>query len=62
MFQLNVGGGPEAPGDSGRSFHGCLENLLHNGHSLIDLVKQKSHQVAVAVSQSLLRRTRNAAR
>uniref|UniRef100_A0A674P6T4 Contactin associated protein like 3 n=1 Tax=Takifugu rubripes TaxID=31033 RepID=A0A674P6T4_TAKRU len=50
--QLNVGGGPglgpETPGRSGRNFHGCLENLLYNGHSLIDLVKQKSRQVAVA--------------
>lgn len=52
--QLNVGGGPETSGDSGRNFHGCLENLLYNGHSLIDLVKQKSRQVAVAVSQWLL--------
>uniref|UniRef100_A0A3B4ZU58 Contactin-associated protein-like 4 n=1 Tax=Stegastes partitus TaxID=144197 RepID=A0A3B4ZU58_9TELE len=32
---------------SKRNFHGCLENLLHNGVNLIELVKNNDHQVAV---------------
>uniref|UniRef100_A0A672JQQ9 Contactin associated protein like 3 n=1 Tax=Salarias fasciatus TaxID=181472 RepID=A0A672JQQ9_SALFA len=32
---------------SKRSFHGCIENLLFNGHNLIELAKHNNHQVAV---------------
>lgn len=52
FIQLNVGAG-ESIGP--QNFHGCLENLLYNGHSLIELAKEKSQQVAVAVSPSLIR-------
>lgn len=52
FIQLSVGAG-ESLGP--QNFHGCLENLLYNGHSLIELAKEKSQRVAVAVSQSLIR-------
>ncbi|CAF97745.1 unnamed protein product, partial [Tetraodon nigroviridis] len=48
--QLSVGTGQrlgaQTSGDSGGNFHGCLENLLHNGHNLIELARLKSHQAA----------------
>lgn len=54
-MQLSVGTGqslgPQTSGDSGRNFHGCLENLLYNGHNLIELVRLKSHQAAAVVSR-----------
>lgn len=44
------GGRPQTPGDSGRNFQGCLENLVYNGHNLIQLVRLESRQVSVVVS------------
>uniref|UniRef100_A0A3B4ZVE3 Contactin-associated protein-like 4 n=1 Tax=Stegastes partitus TaxID=144197 RepID=A0A3B4ZVE3_9TELE len=35
----------QKPAISKRNFHGCLENLLHNGVNLIELVKNNDHQV-----------------
>uniref|UniRef100_A0A3P8TMF3 Contactin associated protein like 3 n=1 Tax=Amphiprion percula TaxID=161767 RepID=A0A3P8TMF3_AMPPE len=32
---------------SKRNFQGCLENLLYNGHNLIELAKNNDHQVTV---------------
>uniref|UniRef100_A0A3Q0QTJ7 Contactin associated protein like 3 n=1 Tax=Amphilophus citrinellus TaxID=61819 RepID=A0A3Q0QTJ7_AMPCI len=32
---------------SKRNFHGCLENLLYNGHNLIELAKNKDQQVHI---------------
>lgn len=32
------------------NFHGCLENLLHNGLNLIELAKRNDHQVEPVVS------------
>lgn len=52
--QLSVGAvqghGLQKPILSNRNFHGCLENLLYNDLSLINLAKQSNHQVAVVVS------------
>ena len=54
QLQLSVGAvqsfGSRKPGVSKRNFHGCLENLLYNGHHLIKLVKHKDHQVTAVVS------------
>lgn len=36
--------------NSNRNFHGCLENLVYNGQSLIDLAKEKDQQVCVMVN------------
>ncbi|XP_028283229.1 contactin-associated protein-like 4 [Parambassis ranga] len=47
--QLIVGavqGLSSKPVDSKMSFHGCLENLLYNGHNLVELAKHE-HQVTV---------------
>ncbi len=35
---------------SHRNFHGCLENLVYNGVSLVDLAKQKDQRVTVKVN------------
>uniref|UniRef100_A0A3Q1GKR9 Contactin-associated protein-like 4 n=1 Tax=Acanthochromis polyacanthus TaxID=80966 RepID=A0A3Q1GKR9_9TELE len=32
---------------SKRNFQGCLENLLYNGHNLIELAKNNDHQITV---------------
>lgn len=52
--QLSVGAvqslASQKPLVSARNFYGCLENLLHNGRNLIELVKLKDHQVSVVVS------------
>uniref|UniRef100_A0A3Q1GPN3 Contactin-associated protein-like 4 n=1 Tax=Acanthochromis polyacanthus TaxID=80966 RepID=A0A3Q1GPN3_9TELE len=37
---------------SKRNFHGCLENLLHNGVNLIELAKHNDHQVTGNVTFS----------
>uniref|UniRef100_A0A3Q3WVP5 Uncharacterized protein n=1 Tax=Mola mola TaxID=94237 RepID=A0A3Q3WVP5_MOLML len=37
--------GSHKPDVPKRNFHGCLENLLYNGHYLIKLVKHKDRQV-----------------
>uniref|UniRef100_A0AAQ5YVU3 Contactin associated protein like 3 n=1 Tax=Amphiprion ocellaris TaxID=80972 RepID=A0AAQ5YVU3_AMPOC len=37
---------------SKRNFHGCLENLLHNGVNLIELAKNNDHQVTGNVTFS----------
>uniref|UniRef100_A0A667WNY4 Contactin associated protein like 3 n=1 Tax=Myripristis murdjan TaxID=586833 RepID=A0A667WNY4_9TELE len=37
----------QRPVVSNRNFHGCLENLLYNGLTLIDLAKQKDQRVTV---------------
>uniref|UniRef100_A0A3B5ACS0 Contactin-associated protein-like 4 n=1 Tax=Stegastes partitus TaxID=144197 RepID=A0A3B5ACS0_9TELE len=42
----------QKPAISKRNFHGCLENLLHNGVNLIELVKNNDHQVAGNVTFS----------
>lgn len=53
-IQLSVGAvqelGSQKPVIPKRNFHGCLENLLYNGISLIELAKHNDHQVTVAVS------------
>uniref|UniRef100_A0A667X1L7 Contactin associated protein like 3 n=1 Tax=Myripristis murdjan TaxID=586833 RepID=A0A667X1L7_9TELE len=53
LQQLSVGAGrghsSQRPVVSNRNFHGCLENLLYNGLTLIDLAKQKDQRVTVAV-------------
>uniref|UniRef100_A0A4W6DPD4 Contactin associated protein like 3 n=1 Tax=Lates calcarifer TaxID=8187 RepID=A0A4W6DPD4_LATCA len=54
IHQLSVGAvqghGLQKPILSNRNFHGCLENLLYNDLSLINLAKQSNHQVAVVGS------------
>uniref|UniRef100_A0A3B4ZV53 Contactin-associated protein-like 4 n=1 Tax=Stegastes partitus TaxID=144197 RepID=A0A3B4ZV53_9TELE len=54
--QLSVGAvqrlDSQKPAISKRNFHGCLENLLHNGVNLIELVKNNDHQVAGNVTFS----------
>ncbi|KAM9349240.1 contactin-associated protein-like 4 [Symphorus nematophorus] len=49
--QLSIGAvqspSSQKPVVSKRNFHGCLENLLYNGLNLIELVKNKEHQVTV---------------
>ncbi|XP_051264393.1 contactin-associated protein-like 4 isoform X1 [Dicentrarchus labrax] len=51
MEQLTVGAaqslGSQKPAISRRNFHGCLENLLYNDLNLIELAKDKDHQVTV---------------
>uniref|UniRef100_A0A667X365 Contactin associated protein like 3 n=1 Tax=Myripristis murdjan TaxID=586833 RepID=A0A667X365_9TELE len=51
LQQLSVGAGrghsSQRPVVSNRNFHGCLENLLYNGLTLIDLAKQKDQRVTV---------------
>ncbi|XP_030607295.1 contactin-associated protein-like 4 isoform X2 [Archocentrus centrarchus] len=37
----------QKPVTSKRNFHGCLENLLYNGHNLIELAKNKDQQVHI---------------
>uniref|UniRef100_A0A3Q0QTK6 Contactin associated protein like 3 n=1 Tax=Amphilophus citrinellus TaxID=61819 RepID=A0A3Q0QTK6_AMPCI len=37
-------------GGSSGNFHGCLENLLYNGHNLIELAKNKDQQVHILYS------------
>lgn len=53
-LQLSVGAvqshGLQRPIRSNRSFKGCLENLLYNDLSLVNLAKQNNHQVTVMVS------------
>uniref|UniRef100_A0A1A8IJF7 Contactin-associated protein-like 4 n=1 Tax=Nothobranchius kuhntae TaxID=321403 RepID=A0A1A8IJF7_NOTKU len=44
--QLNVGAIPNLAA-SKKSFHGCLENLLHNNINLIELAKRGDHQATV---------------
>uniref|UniRef100_A0A8C4HPN6 Contactin associated protein like 3 n=1 Tax=Dicentrarchus labrax TaxID=13489 RepID=A0A8C4HPN6_DICLA len=39
--------GSQKPAISRRNFHGCLENLLYNDLNLIELAKDKDHQVTV---------------
>lgn len=59
--QLSAGAGrslgPQAPADSGGNFRGCLENLLYNGHNLIQLVRRRSPQAAAVVSPDHRRRS-----
>lgn len=54
VLQLSVGAvqshGLQKPILSNRNFHGCLENLLYNDLSLLNLAKQKNHQVSMVVS------------
>ncbi|XP_067370199.1 contactin-associated protein-like 4 [Channa argus] len=51
IHQLSLGAvqshGLQKPILSNRNFHGCLENLFYNELNLIDLAKQKNHQVTV---------------
>uniref|UniRef100_A0A667WN70 Contactin associated protein like 3 n=1 Tax=Myripristis murdjan TaxID=586833 RepID=A0A667WN70_9TELE len=42
----------QRPVVSNRNFHGCLENLLYNGLTLIDLAKQKDQRVTGSVTFS----------
>uniref|UniRef100_A0AAQ5ZNE9 Contactin associated protein like 3 n=1 Tax=Amphiprion ocellaris TaxID=80972 RepID=A0AAQ5ZNE9_AMPOC len=54
--QLSVGAvqslDSQKPIVSKRNFHGCLENLLHNGVNLIELAKNNDHQVTGNVTFS----------
>uniref|UniRef100_A0A3B4ZD47 Contactin-associated protein-like 4 n=1 Tax=Stegastes partitus TaxID=144197 RepID=A0A3B4ZD47_9TELE len=43
-----------------RNFHGCMENLLYNGHNMIELAKNGDHQVTVLVSYFLLNHLQSA--
>lgn len=43
--------GPHKPPASRRNFSGCLENLLYNSHSLIQLAMHKDLQVTAVVSR-----------
>lgn len=36
---------------SNRNFHGCLENLLYNGVSLVELAKQRDQRVTEKVNE-----------
>uniref|UniRef100_A0A3B4ZJD8 Contactin-associated protein-like 4 n=1 Tax=Stegastes partitus TaxID=144197 RepID=A0A3B4ZJD8_9TELE len=45
---------------SKRNFHGCMENLLYNGHNMIELAKNGDHQVTVLVSYFLLNHLQSA--
>ncbi|KAG7242295.1 hypothetical protein INR49_023970 [Caranx melampygus] len=51
IHQLSVGAvqshGLQKPILSNRNFHGCLENLLYNDLGLLNLAKQKNHQVSM---------------
>lgn len=40
----------QKPVTSKKNFNGCLENLLYNGHNLIELAKNKKQQVTISVS------------
>ncbi|KAM9323097.1 contactin-associated protein-like 4 [Pholidichthys leucotaenia] len=44
--KLSVGAA-QNPVISKKSFHGCLENLLYNGHKMIELVRHSNPQVTV---------------
>uniref|UniRef100_A0A3Q4I1I8 Contactin-associated protein-like 4-like n=1 Tax=Neolamprologus brichardi TaxID=32507 RepID=A0A3Q4I1I8_NEOBR len=39
----------QKPVTSKKNFNGCLENLLYNGHNLIELAKNKKQQVTISV-------------
>ncbi|KAM7013137.1 contactin-associated protein-like 4 [Tautogolabrus adspersus] len=51
IHQLSLGAvqghGLQKPILSNRNFYGCLENLLYNDLSLIELAKKKNHQVSM---------------
>ncbi|XP_060890497.1 contactin-associated protein-like 4 [Labrus mixtus] len=51
VHQLSLGAvqghGLQKPILSNRNFHGCLENLLYNDLSLIELAKKNNHQVSM---------------
>ncbi|XP_008289756.1 contactin-associated protein-like 4 [Stegastes partitus] len=40
---------------SKRNFHGCMENLLYNGHNMIELAKNGDHQVTVLNNKGVTR-------
>uniref|UniRef100_A0A669CD98 Contactin-associated protein-like 4 n=1 Tax=Oreochromis niloticus TaxID=8128 RepID=A0A669CD98_ORENI len=45
LFQSEVS---QKPVTSKKNFNGCLENLLYNGHNLIELAKNKKQQVTIS--------------